>query len=124
VIPLIARLFGSDRFEAVVTGDEAPERKPDPSAYNVALSDLGITAAAAVAVEDSRNGLEAAVGASLPCAVVVNGYTTDQDFSEAGVLLDSFGTAEQPAKVLADPLGLAPPARLDVETLRRLRAKS
>jgi len=124
VIPLIARMFGSDRFEVVVTGDEAPERKPDPSAYNVALSDLGITAAAVAVEEDSRNGLEAAAGATLPCAVVVNGYTTDQDFTEAGIVLDSFGTAEEPAKVLADRLGLAPPGRLDPETLRRLRAKS
>ena len=37
----------------------------------------------AIVVEDSRNGLLAAVGAGLRCVVTVSGYTAREDMSEA-----------------------------------------
>jgi HAD superfamily hydrolase (TIGR01509 family) len=101
VAPLLDRFFGLDRFEAIVAGDEAPARKPDPSAYLLALEALGLPPSAAVAVEDSRNGLLAALGADLPCVVVVNDYTRDHDLEGATLVVDDFGA-------------------LDVATLRRL----
>lgn len=122
VHPLLDRLFGLDRFEVVVTSDEAPERKPDPSAYRIALERLAVSRGAALAVEDSRNGLRAAKSAGLACVVVVNDYTRDQDFDEADLVLDGFGEPEAPASVLADPHRLDPPGRLDSETVRRLAA--
>jgi len=120
VRPLLDRLFGLERFEAIVTAEEAPERKPDPSAHQLALAHLGLPAAAAPAVEDSLNGLRAAKAAGLACVVVVNDYTREQDFAAADLVLDGFGRRDQPAPVLADPHRLDPPGRLDVETLRRL----
>ncbi len=117
---LLERLFGLDRFETVVTSDEAPERKPDPSAYRIALERLTLTPGAAVAVEDSRNGLRAAKAAGLACVIVVNDYTRGQNFDEADLVLDGFGDPGPPTLVLADPHGVGPPGRLDVETLRRL----
>ncbi|HWF34987.1 MAG TPA: HAD-IA family hydrolase [Solirubrobacteraceae bacterium] len=122
VHPLLERSFGAGRFEVVVTADEAPVRKPDPAAHLLALDRLGLAdaAAAAPAIEDSRNGLEAAKAADLACVIVVNDYTREQDFSEADLILDGFGAADAPAGVLSDPLGLEPPGRLDVDTLRRL----
>ena len=42
-------------------------------------------------VEDSRNGLLAAVGAGLPCVVTVSSYTEDEDFSEAALVVSSLG---------------------------------
>jgi HAD superfamily hydrolase (TIGR01509 family) len=125
VHPLLERSFGAGRFEVVVTADEAPVRKPDPSAHLLAVERLGLSEAAACApaIEDSRNGLEAAKAAELACVIVVNDYTREQDFSEADLILDGFGPADSPARVLSDPLGLEPPGRLDVETLRRLAAR-
>ena len=120
VHPLLERLFGSGRFEVVVTGDEAPHRKPDPSAYRLTLERLGIPASAAVAIEDSRNGLVAAGGADLRCAVVVNAYTRDQDFAEAEVVIDGFGDPARPATVLHDPHGVTPPCWLGVTVLARI----
>lgn len=122
VHPLLDRLFGPERFEVVVTSDEAPERKPDPSAHRMALERLAVGPAAAPAVEDSLNGLRAAKSAGLACVVVVNDYTREQDFTDADLVLDGFGDRAAPATVLADPHGLDPPGRLDVETLRRLSA--
>lgn len=90
VEPLLERLFGVDRFSPVVTGDEAPVRKPDPSAYHAALDDLGLPADHALAVEDSANGLVAARAAGLRCAVVVNDYTAGQELAGADLVVDSF----------------------------------
>ena len=122
--PLLDRLFGLERFEVVVTSAEAPERKPDPSAHELALKRLDLAACAAPAVEDSLNGLRAAKSAGLACVVVVNDYTREQDFDGADLILDGFGRPHAPAAVLDDPHGLDPPGRLDLGTLRRLAARS
>ena len=126
VEPLLDRMFGLERFSVVVTGDEAPQRKPDPSAYNMALRELGVVAPGVVAVEDSANGLEAARAAGVPCAVVVNDYTRDQSFDGAALVVDRFGMPDDPATVLASSEGLAGSdglagsGQLDLATLRQI----
>lgn len=92
VAPLLARHFGSDVFELVVTGTEVPDLKPDPAVYDEVLRQTRPGPAGVVAVEDSRNGLLAAKGAGLACVVVVNDYTRDQDFSEADLVVDDFAS--------------------------------
>jgi len=122
VEPLLDGLFGLERFETIVASDDAPERKPDPSAHRLALERLGLQGSAAPAVEDSANGLRAAKAAGLACVVVVNDYTREQDFDDADLVLEGFGRPDAPVSVLADPHRLDPPGRLDVDTLRRLAA--
>ncbi|MDQ3354713.1 MAG: HAD-IA family hydrolase [Actinomycetota bacterium] len=90
VEPLLEKLFGLDRFSPVVTGDEAPVRKPDPSAYHQALEGLGLPARSVVVVEDSASGLEAARAAGLACVVVTNDYTTSHDVAGAALVVDTF----------------------------------
>ncbi len=54
-------------------------------------------------VEDSRNGLLAAVGAGLSCVVTVSSYTGDEDFSEAALVVSSLGDPDgERTTVLAD----------------------
>jgi len=122
VQPLLDHLFGEHRFEVVVTADEAPNRKPDPSAYRITLEKLRLVPREAVAVEDSRNGLRAARAAGLRCAVVVNDYSRDQNFEGADLVLDGVGDTPGGATVLSDPHGLRPPGLLDLATLRRIAA--
>jgi HAD superfamily hydrolase (TIGR01509 family) len=119
---LLERLFGRNRFEVVVTGDQVPKLKPDPGAYLLALGRLGLPPARAVAIEDSRNGLLAARGAALHCIVVVNPYTRDENLQEAELVLDGFGSPGAEAAVLSDPHGLCPTGCLDAETVRRVRS--
>ena len=76
---LLRQLLEGVEFEAVVTGDEVENRKPDPEAFTEVLDRLGVTPADAVVVEDSAEGVDAAVAAGLACVVVVNGYTEDHD---------------------------------------------
>jgi HAD superfamily hydrolase (TIGR01509 family) len=91
VEPLLAGLFGADLFAVVVTGSDVPVLKPDPAAYIEALRRLGVPAARALAVEDSANGLRAALAAGLGCVVITNDYSRDQDFSGAAAIYPDFG---------------------------------
>ena len=117
---LLERLFGADRFRFMVAGHEAPERKPDPSAFTMVLERLDVAPESAVAIEDSESGLQAAKSAGMPCVVVVNDYTRDHDFAAADLVLDGAGDPGHPAEVLHDPHGLKPPGHLTVDILRRL----
>ncbi len=63
------------RFDLFLAGDVVPKKKPAPDIYLLALERLGVPAAEVLVVEDSRNGLEAAIAAGLRCLMTVNGYT-------------------------------------------------
>jgi dihydroxyacetone kinase phosphoprotein-dependent L subunit len=76
---------------AVFAGDVVPRKKPAPDIYLLALRSLGVPAERAIVVEDSRNGLLAAVGAGLTCLVTVNELTAGEDFSEAAMVVSSLG---------------------------------
>ena len=67
----------------IFAGDVVPAKKPDPAIYRHTVAELELDAADTLVVEDSRNGLLAAVGAGLRCLVTVSSYTGDEDFSEA-----------------------------------------
>ena len=47
-------------------------------------------------IEDSRNGLLAAVGAGLRCVVTVSGYTAEEDMSEAVLVVTASATPASP----------------------------
>jgi HAD superfamily hydrolase (TIGR01509 family) len=89
---------------AVFAGDIVPAKKPDPAIYRLAVERLGIAPEDAIVIEDSRNGLLAAVGAGLRCVVTVSGYTADEEMSEAVLVVPSLGDpgAGDPVVTLAD----------------------
>ncbi len=86
VEPLLAHAFGPERFDSITTGTEVPELKPSPAVYLDVLSRTGLSTASAVAVEDSANGVRAALGAGLPCVVTTNDYTRDHDLAGAEII--------------------------------------
>jgi HAD superfamily hydrolase (TIGR01509 family) len=87
-VPLLDRLFGLNAFDVVLTGSDVTDLKPNPAVYLQTLVRLDLPATGAVAVEDSANGVQAAVAAGLRCVAVVNGYTRDQDLSAAVAVCD------------------------------------
>jgi HAD superfamily hydrolase (TIGR01509 family) len=103
----------------VLAGDVVAAKKPDPAIYQLALERLGIGPADAIVIEDSRNGLLAAVGAGVRCVVTVSGYTAEEDMSEAVIVVTSLGDPGDPARVLANR-GAAEPG--DLVTLADLDA--
>ena len=96
---------------AVFAGDIVPAKKPDPAIYLLALDELGVEQEDALVIEDSRNGLLAAVGAGLRCVVTVSSYTAEEDMSEAVLVVTSLGDPGTPAQVLANR-GTANPGEL------------
>ena len=104
-------LLGAKRkswFEIVLAGDVVKKKKPDPEIYNLAKQRLGLDARDCVVIEDSRNGLLAALGAGIKCLITTSAYTLDEDFSGA-------------AKVVPE-LGDAPNVRVALEDLQALKA--
>jgi HAD superfamily hydrolase (TIGR01509 family) len=79
------------RFDLVLAGDVVPKKKPAPDIYLLALERLGVPAADTLVIEDSRNGLVAAHAAGLRCVMTVNGYTEEEDSSEAILVVSSLG---------------------------------
>ncbi len=93
----------ASRFDLVLAGDVVARKKPAPDIYRLALERLGVSPATVLVIEDSRNGLLAAVGAGLRCLVTVNGYTADEDSSEAALVVTSLGDPDgKHTRVLAN----------------------
>lgn len=76
-------------FEKVGAGDTVAKKKPAPDIYRWVLAEMDLPAAACLAIEDSRNGLRAAMGADLATLVTPCGYTRDEDFTGAMAVLPS-----------------------------------
>jgi HAD superfamily hydrolase (TIGR01509 family) len=81
----------ADRFSLVLAGDVVKAKKPAPDIYLMAARELDVPPEACVVVEDSNNGVEAAHSAGMACVVTVSGYTRDEDFSHASIVLTSLG---------------------------------
>ena len=93
---------------AVFAGDIVPAKKPDPAIYTLALERLSLEPGDAIVIEDSRNGLLAAVRAGIRCVVTVSSYTADEDMSEAVLVVSSLGDPGEPALVLVGRGAAAP----------------
>ncbi|KAA0550418.1 HAD family hydrolase [Bacillus sp. BGMRC 2118] len=78
-----------DYFEIVKTSDDVMNVKPSPELYIQAINDLKVTAEEAFCFEDSKNGLQAAISAGLPCVIVPNGITKILDFTGHAFKMES-----------------------------------
>lgn len=76
-------------FEVIGAGDVVPAKKPAPDIYLWVLEKLQLPASACLAIEDSANGLNAALAAGIPTVVTVGEYTAKQDFAGALHVLDN-----------------------------------
>lgn len=76
-------------FDIVVDKTAVEEPKPSPSSYLYALSELGVDAADAVAIEDNVGGVAAAVEAGITCVAFPNENTAAGDFSKAAETVKS-----------------------------------
>jgi HAD superfamily hydrolase (TIGR01509 family) len=62
------------RFAAIVCGEDAPRKKPDPQAYLAALEILKLRPQDAVALEDAPAGVSASQAAGVPVVVTRSYY--------------------------------------------------
>jgi len=106
------------RFEAVVCAEDAPRKKPDPQAYVAALRQLRCDASEAIALEDSPNGLAAALAAGIATVVTRSAYFQDCAFDGALAVCDDLASSG-PLRSDAAPVTRGP---VSLATLRRLLA--
>jgi beta-phosphoglucomutase-like phosphatase (HAD superfamily) len=108
-----------DWFEVIGAGDIVPRKKPAPDIYTWVLKKLALTPDQVIAFEDSGHGVRSALDAGIHSIVVtLNGYTAEQDFNGASVVLDHLGEPDIPA---VSHSGLAPADQLvDLAYLRKL----
>lgn len=90
VLPTLVRSGFAPFFTTVVCGDEVARKKPAPDGYLTALGDIEMHPAQAVAIEDSRSGIEAALAADLRVIAFRHEYNQDHDFVGANLVIDSF----------------------------------
>jgi HAD superfamily hydrolase (TIGR01509 family) len=86
----LERLETVDGWACIVCANgDAARAKPRPTLYLEALENLGVAPEAAIAFEDSPNGVAAARAAEIFCVAVPNSVTAQLDLSEADLLVES-----------------------------------
>lgn len=83
------RLGILDRFVLTRCLDDVRAPKPAPDLFLAAAKGLGTDPAGALVLEDSLNGLRAALAAGIACVVVPNRITSHLQFTGATAVLES-----------------------------------
>lgn len=100
----------SQYFDVVITADNVTNVKPFPEPYMQAAIALGIKPRNCFAIEDSKNGIQAAIDACMTAIAVRAPYSERQDFSCADSVITSFDEVvsknliKEPKKNLKDEL--------------------
>jgi len=114
----------ANRFALVLAGDVVKAKKPAPDIYLLTAEGLGVSPAECVAIEDSNNGLEAAAAAGMKCVVTASGYTRDEDFSKAAIVLTCLGDpGGEQCEVLANRSPARPSAWFSAADLEKILAQ-
>ena len=90
------RLGILDRFDCIRCRDDVIHAKPEPDLYLAVLDGLEVSAAEALAIEDSPNGVIAAKRAGLRCVAIPNPITASLDLSQADLQLRSLADVTLP----------------------------
>jgi HAD superfamily hydrolase (TIGR01509 family) len=77
------------RFPITLTAEDVSQGKPHPEIYLNAVSQLNVTAANVLVLEDSEAGTRAAAGAGTFAVSVPNQHTLAGDFSAASMIVTS-----------------------------------
>jgi HAD superfamily hydrolase (TIGR01509 family) len=85
----LGRLGILARFDCIRCRDDVANAKPAPDLYIAVLDCLGVSAAEALAIEDSPNGVIAAKRAGMRCVAIPNNITSQLDLSAADLILRS-----------------------------------
>ena len=106
---------GLAMFGTIAAGDSVPRKKPAPDIFLAALADLRFGAQDCIAVEDSENGLRAALGAGLATLVTPSRYTRGENFRGAVRVADTLADLVDP-----DLPGASEPPTAMIDAVRTL----
>lgn len=77
-------------FDAIVSGEDFEESKPNPAIFIEAVRLSGFSKEECIVIEDSTNGIRAAKGTGIYCIGYVSGEGFPQDTSEADSIITNF----------------------------------
>lgn len=86
----VERLDLGKHMEAVVCKGDAPKIKPAPDLYLEGVNRMQLTAGECLVIEDSLNGVKAAIAAQCPVIAVPSRLTSCLDFTTATAQAESF----------------------------------
>ena len=72
-----------DYFNTLVSADDVSHSKPAPDCYLLAVKRLGLKPGDCIAIEDTANGVRAAVAANIPCVAIATKMSQHHDLSKA-----------------------------------------
>jgi beta-phosphoglucomutase len=89
-VKLVINKLGLEKeFSAIIGFSKTVRRKPFPDVFLKAASELKITQAFCVVIEDSQAGVMAGKSAGMKVIAVPNKWTKHQDFSKADMIVKS-----------------------------------
>jgi beta-phosphoglucomutase-like phosphatase (HAD superfamily) len=91
-----------DLLDVVVARDDVRKVKPDPELFLLAASRLGVEPGACLVLEDSPNGMRAALAAGMRCVAVPNALTRSLARPDVDLVLGSL--AERPLAAILGTL--------------------
>lgn len=77
-------------FDLYISGDQVPQGKPAPDIFLETARQLFVKPDECIVIEDSANGVKAAVAAGMKCVGFRNPNSGDQDISPAHLIIDDF----------------------------------
>lgn len=111
------------RISLILAGDSVKAKKPVPDIYIQAAAKLGVDPNHCIVIEDSRNGLLAAIGAGMKCLITMSAFTQKEDFSEAVLVLTCLGDpGGEKCEVIVNRSSTSPDDSLTVDDLDRIIA--
>ncbi len=91
-------------FEVCVARDNVTRTKPAPDAYLLALERLALPASAAIVIEDSEAGVQAASSAGLRTLALRHAFNQQHHFDAAFKVIDSLHNPQSLIKVIEHAL--------------------
>lgn len=88
-------------FDVIGAGACVKTLKPAPDIYLWVLDRLGLAAADCLAIEDSRNGVRAALAAGVRCFATQATYTRNDDLTGALAIVSDLGEPNKPFRIVA-----------------------
>ena len=87
-------------FDVVESSDTTKEKKPDPAVYKNVLRKSTLNVEQVMAIEDTQNGLIAAVRASLKTIITTHPMTSKNLFEKSCLVIDCMGEPNRPFEVV------------------------
>jgi len=89
-INFVLDLLGiSDFFNAIMSGADVKNHKPEPDVYEAIAEKLGFATNDCVAIEDSQSGVLSAKAAGMKCIALLTEFSAAQDVSSADKTVNS-----------------------------------